>query len=122
MANEDGKKISRRRFVKNSSYAAGGIIGGGLLGSFLGFNWDKSDDDKSAPATENPNKALMYFTNQAEFNTLSEATERIFPKNDSCPGAIELGVTYFIDHQIVGSNGYNFKEYTNDHFSKCISY
>src|SRR5699024_10091193 len=107
MANEYGKKISRRRFVKNSSYAAGGIICGGLLGSFLGLNWDKSDDDKSAPATENPNKSLMYFTNQAEFNTLSEATERIFPKNDSGPGPIELGVPYFIAHQLAGSSGCN---------------
>src|SRR5690625_4022182 len=111
MANEDGKKISRRRFVKNSSYAAGGIIGGGLLGSFLGFNWDKSDDDTSAPATENPNKALMYFTNQAEFNTLSEATERIFPKNDSATGAMELGGHYFSDHQLAGSYGYHTQAY-----------
>src|SRR5699024_12658978 len=113
MAKEDGKKISRRRFVKNSSYAAGGIIGGGLLGSFLGFNWDKSDDDKSAPATENPNKALMYCTNQAECNTLSEATERIVPKNDSGPGAIELGVAYSVAHQLAGSNGFNSQEYKN---------
>src|SRR5699024_12383421 len=111
MANEDGKKISRRRFVKNSSYAAGGIIGGGLLGSFLGFNWDKSDDDKTAPATENLNKALMYFTNKAEFNTLSEATERIYPKNDYGPGAIVLGVPYFIDHQLAGQNDNRAHEY-----------
>src|SRR5699024_690138 len=103
-------------------YAAGGIIGGGLLGSFLGFNWDKSDDDKSAPATENPNKALMYFTNQAEFNTLSEATERIFPKNDSGPGAIELGVPYFIDHQLAGSYGYNTQEYMQGPFPKGSPY
>src|SRR5699024_12316384 len=58
----------------------------------------------------------------AEFNTLSEATERIFPKNDSGPGAIELGVPYFIDHQLAGSYGYNTQEYMQGPFPKGSPY
>lgn len=122
MANEDEKKMSRRRFVKNSSYAAGGVIGGGILGSFLGINWDDSKNDKSAPEKENPNRALMYFTSEADFNTLGAATERIFPENDSGPGAIELGVPYFIDHQLAGAYGYNTQEYMQGPFPKGTDY
>src|SRR5699024_3608570 len=34
-----------------------------------------------------------------DFETLSAATEVIYPEDDNGPGAIELGVPYFIDRQ-----------------------
>ena len=114
--NQDDNKISRRRFVKNSSYAAGGLIGGGLLGSFLGVNLNDTKEDTQKPVKQSPNQAYMYFQRKADFETLGAATERIFPKDDNGPGAIELGVPYFIDHQLAGSYGRNDQEYMQGPF------
>lgn len=116
MADEDKKNISRRSFVKNSSYAAGGLIGGGLLGSLIGVNLDGSKEETTVPSEKSANQAFMYFTREADFKTLSAATERIFPEDDNGPGAIELGVPYFIDHQLAGSFGYNDQEYMQGPF------
>lgn len=118
MADEkNSTNMSRRRFVKNSSYVAGGLVGGGLLGSLLGVNWDGSEPASTSPAeTTNYNQALMYFTRQADFKTLGAATERIFPEDDNGPGALELGVPYFIDHQLAGSYGRNDQEYMQGPF------
>ncbi|WP_080874442.1 gluconate 2-dehydrogenase subunit 3 family protein [Oceanobacillus timonensis] len=121
MAEESkGSKLSRRKFVKNSSYVAGGLIGGGLIGSVFGVNFGGSGS-KQAPAPSvkeagNFNQALMYFTRHADFNTLGAATERIFPEDDNGPGALALGVPYFIDHQLAGSYGNNDNEYMQGPF------
>ncbi|MBP1970088.1 gluconate 2-dehydrogenase gamma chain [Virgibacillus natechei] len=123
MADENEKKqsgMSRRKFIRNSSYLAGGAIGGGILGSLFGTNIF-NDDQQTAPETttggENDyNRALMYFTRQKDFNILSEATERIFPEDDNGPGAITLGVPFFIDHQLAGSYGNNDREYMKGPF------
>src|SRR5690625_3860788 len=53
----------------------------------------------------------MYFTRKKDFDVLSAATERIYPKDENGPGAIELGVPYFIDHQLAGDYGKNEREY-----------
>jgi len=52
----------------------------------------------------------------AEFNVLSQAVERIFPEDDLGPGAIGLGVPYFIDNQLAGNYGSNAKEYMQGPF------
>ncbi|MBM7600855.1 gluconate 2-dehydrogenase gamma chain [Virgibacillus halotolerans] len=118
MANEEkDSKISRRKFVKNSGYVAGGVVGGGLLGSLLGVNFKGSEQTSTAPVKEAKfNQALMYFTRQADFKTLGAATERIFPEDDNGPGALALGVPYFIDHQLAGSYGRNDQEYMQGPF------
>lgn len=116
MANEEKKKISRRSFVKNSSYAAGGLIGGGLLSSLIGVNLDGSKEETTMPSDKSVSQAFMYFRREADFKTLSAATERIFPEDDNGPGAIELGVPYFIDHQLAGSFGRNDQEYMQGPF------
>src|SRR5699024_9946516 len=58
----------------------------------------------------------MFFKRREDFETLSAATERIFPEDDNGPGAIELGVPYFIDKQLAGSWGTNAKAYMHDPF------
>src|SRR5699024_2964265 len=60
--------------------------------------------------------ARMFFKRREDFETLSAATERIFPEDDNGPGAIELGVPYFIDKQLAGSWGTNAKAYMHDPF------
>jgi len=120
---ENNTNLSRRRFMKNSGYVAGGLVGGGLLGSLLGVNWDGSEQATITPSEEtNFNRALMYFTRQKDFKTLSAATERIFPEDENGPGAIELGVPYFIDHQLAGSYGSNDKEYMQGPFHTGTAY
>lgn len=57
------------------------------------------------------NRGVMFFTNSLEFEVLSAAAERIFPKDSSGPGAIDLGVPYFIDNQLAGAWGYHSREY-----------
>lgn len=119
MANENKQDLSRRRFLKKSGYVAGGVVGGGILGSILGVNLDggsETDSTTMEPQQVNPQHALMFFTRQKDFNILSAATERIFPEDDNGPGAIQLGVPYFIDHQLAGSYGNNDQEYMQGPF------
>src|SRR5699024_2590990 len=60
----------------------------------------------------------MFFQNSHEFDVLSQAVERLFPEDDLGPGAIGLGVPYFIDNQLAGSYGYNTHEYMQGPFYK----
>ncbi|SFB01925.1 gluconate 2-dehydrogenase gamma chain [Lentibacillus halodurans] len=118
MANEsNGKDLSRRRFLKNSGYAAGGVIGGGILGSIFGMNFGGEPEPSTTIVQQtNPHHALMYFTREKDFEILSAATERIFPEDENGPGAIQLGVPYFIDHQLAGAYGNNDREYMQGPF------
>ncbi|MFC2947961.1 gluconate 2-dehydrogenase subunit 3 family protein [Virgibacillus sediminis] len=125
MAEEQEQKISRRRFIKNTGYVAGGAIGGGILGSLLGTNM-LGTEQETAPETadnrNNYNRALMYFKRREDFNTLSAATERIFPEDDNGPGAVALGVPYFIDHQLASGYGHNDREYMQGPFYPGTDY
>ncbi|SDJ69486.1 gluconate 2-dehydrogenase subunit 3 family protein [Sediminibacillus albus] len=122
MADNKNTKMSRRKFIKNSGYVAGGAIGGGLLGTLVTTNVTNNGSQTASTGTNggsdqtNFNKALMYFSRQSDFNILSAATERIFPEDDNGPGAIELGVPYFIDHQLAGGYGHNDREYMQGPF------
>jgi gluconate 2-dehydrogenase gamma chain len=117
---EKNESISRRRFLKNSGIAIGGLAVGGALGSLIPFR-DKTDSNKeetkNAQEAGNYNLALMYFT-QEQFRIVEAATERIFPADDNGPGAKDLGVAYFIDHQLSGDWGFNAREYMHPPFYK----
>lgn len=105
---------SRRQFLKNSSYLAGGVVGGGLIVSLLNnpFKTKETvsiqDDDTSEKQYD---ETRMFFTRVEDFRVLEHATERIFPEDDNGPGAIKLGVPYFIDKQLAGDWGSNKKDY-----------
>lgn len=111
------KNFSRRDFLKTSGIATGALIGGGVIGGLIGAN---TKQEGAAPAETSPaggqegsmsTKGLQFFKNDAEFQILSQATERIFPEDDLGPGAIGLSVPFFIDNQLAGSYGENSKEY-----------
>lgn len=113
----ESERLSRRKFIKNSGYAVGGLAVGGVIGSVI--PWEK-DEQKTTPQTKskkekNNTHALMNFS-QAEFKVVDAATERIFPKDDNGPGAKELGVAYYIDHQLAGSYGFNARDYMEPPF------
>lgn len=126
MANDkENTNVSRRSFLKKSGYAAGGLVGGGIIGSLLGVNFSGEESPDTAVKEQDVstfNRALMYFANQKEFQTLADATERIYPKDDNGPGAIQLGVPYFIDHQLAGAYGHNTNEYMHGPFREGTDY
>lgn len=102
---------SRRKFIKNSGIAVGGVVVGGALGSLIPHK-QKTEQQQASTAKKqvNYNDALMFFTLD-QFKTTEAATERIFPKDELGPGAKELGVPYYIDHQLAGPWGLNAKDY-----------
>ncbi|MGM8365968.1 gluconate 2-dehydrogenase subunit 3 family protein [Virgibacillus sp. W0181] len=116
----DGQKkeeMSRRKFMKNTGILAGGVVGGSLLGGLLTNQFQSTQEtDTKAPPEEHFQEARVFFSRKEDFNILSIATERIFPEDENGPGAIELGVPYFIDKQLAGSWGTNAKEYMRDPF------
>ncbi len=57
----------------------------------------------------------MYFTPE-QFSITEAATERIFPADDNGPGAKDLLVAYYIDHQLAGTWGLRSNEYTKGPF------
>lgn len=119
VADEENKDaVSRRKFLKNSGLVAGGVVGGSVLGGLLTNSMTSPNDTKTKSDTDNDalQRARVFFSRKGDFEVLAEATECIFPKDDLGPGAIELGVPYFIDRQLAGSWGTNAKEYMHDPF------
>jgi len=118
---------SRRDFLKVSGAAVGGLVVGGVIGGAIMGNRNKpgAPGAPGAPGTPAPdeqpsinyNQALMFF-NQEQFQLTEAAAERIYPKDELGPGAKELGVAFFIDHQLASTWGYNAKEYMAGPFYK----
>ncbi len=109
---------SRRRFLKNTGMVIGGVAGGSVLGGLL-INQDKSDTattDKNKQGAASPTEARMFFTRYEDFVVLEQTTERIYPEDDNGPGAIGLGVPYFIDKQLAGKWGVNAADYRQGPF------
>src|SRR5699024_7344406 len=111
---------SRRKFVKNSGIALGGVVGGSLLGGII---TNQFQSEKTAPKDEQTKtehiatEARMFFTRYEDFEVLKQATECIYPEDDNGPGAIALGVPYFIDKQLAGPWGMNGREFRQAPFS-----
>ncbi|BAQ09576.1 gluconate 2-dehydrogenase subunit gamma [Bacillus sp. OxB-1] len=113
------KGMSRRTFMKNTGLVAGGVVGGGLFGGLLTNQFQKKTDVKNTSTGKDSGQlqdARVFFTRAEDFDILSAATERILPKDDLGPGAIELGVPYFIDKQLHSEWGINAKEYMKGPF------
>lgn len=123
---KEKKEYSRRDFLKTSGAVTGGIIGSSFLGGLMGFNLETlegpitgSNVIKAAETDEsdqNFEEARMFFQRQDDFDILSSATEVIFPEDDHGPGAIGLGVPYFIDRQLAGNWGINDRMYMEGPF------
>ncbi len=117
MADKDNKAPStaqdpsRRRFIKNTGFAAGGVVGGSLLGGLIGNPFKSEDQSSDDKADKLFTETRMFFTRSEDFKVLEQATERIYPEDDNGPGAIKLGVPYFIDKQLAGDFGSNKRDY-----------
>lgn len=104
---------SRRKFLRDSGFAAGGLLAGSVFGGLLFDNQKVKVEEKIVES--HSNRALMYF-NLEEFRTVEAAAERIFPKDELGPGAKELDVAYFIDHQLASPWGNSTREYMQGPF------
>ncbi|GAA3399962.1 gluconate 2-dehydrogenase subunit 3 family protein [Paenibacillus hodogayensis] len=108
---EQRQRNSRRRFLKYSGAAIGGAV---VTGVIAGCTKDSNKGTTPAPAETKPaadyNEAPMFF-NQSQLQITEAAVERIFPKDDNGPGAAELAVAFYIDHQLAGQFGSNVREY-----------
>ncbi len=122
MTDQESKKkrgLSRRAFLKNTGMVAGGVVGGSLFGGLLTNQYKKKQEQEIRNEAEREiglHEARMFFNRKEDFDVLGAATERIFPKDDIGPGAIELGVPYFIDKQLASYWGTNSKEYMKGPF------
>ncbi|QED45982.1 gluconate 2-dehydrogenase subunit 3 family protein [Cytobacillus dafuensis] len=112
---------SRRQFIKNTGLVAGGLVGGTLFGGLLTNQFQKKPEIQDVKNISGGLQEARVFINRArDFDILSAATERIFPKDDLGPGAIELSVPYFIDKQLASEWGTNAKEYMKGPFISDI--
>jgi gluconate 2-dehydrogenase gamma chain len=111
---------SRRRFLKYSGAAIGGVVVGGVLTKALTNRFNQTPETPApvkALPTVDYNQAPMFF-NQAQLQMTEAAAECIFPKDDNGPGATELGVAFYIDHQLSTPWGVNAREYRMGPFVK----
>lgn len=97
--------MRRRHFLTLSAAGLGGI----LIYSLDGKIFRLSADDK-------PVRIPLRFFTETEALIVSAAVARIFPSDDSGPGAREAGVAIFIDRQLAGAYGRDRYRYTQPPF------
>lgn len=110
--------MTRRKFLKNSAYAAGGVIaGGGLTGMIINNqqNGKTLNTPEDNHAETSRSRALMHFTPE-EYLTVAAMVERIYPEDELGSGARDLGAAFYIDHQLASSWGMNSREYMQGPF------
>lgn len=114
--NQEEVDTSRRKFLRNTGIATGGVVGGAILGGLMG-NPFKSEETAAvstqapSPVTNAHTEAMQFFTRKEDFDTLAAASEVIFPEDESGSGAIGLGAPYYIDKQLATPWGINSDDY-----------
>ena len=92
--------MKRREFIMIPAKALGGAVLYSLLGGML-----------PADAQDRVKVPLRFFT-QEEAKRIQAAAARIFPTDDSGPGATEAGVVVYIDRQLASGYGNDRYRYT----------
>src|SRR5579864_6664377 len=101
--------MRRRHFLVLSAASVGGV---------LVYSLDRkaqllAAQDKASQSIRVP---LRFFT-QAEALIVAAAASRIFPSDDSGPGASEGGIVIYIDRQLAGPYGRDRYRYTHAPFA-----
>ena len=92
--------MKRREFILIPAKALGGLVLYSLVGELI-----------PAPAEDGVKVPLRFFT-AAEAQVVQAACARIFPSDESGPGAIEAGVVVYIDRQLASPYGRDKRRYT----------
>ena len=103
--------MKRRQFLVLSATSIGGV---------LVYSLDRKVSRLSAQDDKTVRIPLRFLT-QAEANIVAAATSRIFPSDDSGPGAKEAGVAIFIDRQLAGPWGRDRYRYTQAPFEESAA-
>jgi gluconate 2-dehydrogenase gamma chain len=98
--------MRRRHFLTISVASLGGALVHSLDGKL----------SRSAARGQTVRVPLRFFT-ETEALIVSAAVSRIFPADDSGPGAAEAGVTIYIDRQLSGPWGHDRHRYTQAPFA-----
>lgn len=107
---------SRRKFLRNSGIAVGGVAGGAILGGLFGNPFKTEEEAVTTttappPQTANYSEAMQFFTRKEDFDTMAAAAEVIFPEDENGPGAIGLRAHYYVDKQLASPWGKNVDDY-----------
>jgi len=100
--------MRRREFLTLSAASIGGV---------LVYSLDHEIFRVSAQANQSVRIPLRFFT-QSEALTVAAAASRIFPSDETGPGAREAGVAVYIDRQLAGPWGRDRYRYTQVPFEE----
>jgi gluconate 2-dehydrogenase gamma chain len=101
--------MKRREFIELSARSIGGLLIYSLVGEPIVVN-----------AQGGTVKVPLRFFTQQEAKVIVAACERIFPSDDSGPGATQAGVMVYIDHQLAGPYGTDKYRYTQPPFVPSV--
>ena len=99
--------MRRRHFLTLSAASVGGL---------LVYTLDRKPS-RVAAQDQRIRVPLRFFT-EAESLTVAAAAARIFPSDDSGPGAAEAGVVIYVDRQLAGPYGRDRYRYTQGPFEE----
>jgi gluconate 2-dehydrogenase gamma chain len=101
--------MKRREFIELSAQSIGGLLLYSLTGAAMVVN-----------AAEGKVKVPLRFFTGAEAKTVVAACERIFPADESGPGATQAGVMVYIDRQLAGPYGTDKYRYLKPPFVASV--
>src|SRR5690242_6031021 len=97
--------MRRREFIELSANALGGVLIYSLAGA-----------PSVLSAREGTIKVPLRFFTRKEALVIAAACERIFPSDESGPGATQAGAMVYIDRQLAGPYGKDAGRYTQPPF------
>lgn len=112
MANAVAKDgLPRRTFLRAGAMAGASAVVGAEPAAARTYSGEVPWAPHQADAPEPLHGSnYLYFT-PAEARFIDAATERLIPKDELGPGANDVGVTLFIDHQLAGPYGWGARWY-----------
>jgi gluconate 2-dehydrogenase gamma chain len=109
LCDDSAKQMHRRQFLLISAAVVGGVLLCGLDGSAQRV----SPEDRIV-------RIPLHFFEPDEAATVMAAASRIFPADESGPGAKEAGVVVYIDRHLAGPYGSDGHRYTQPPFESGV--
>ncbi len=107
--------MRRRQFLVLSAASVGGV---------LVYSLDRSVSRLLAQDKSSPDQKIhipLHFFTESEALIVAAAAARIFPSDESGPGAREAGVVIYIDGQLAGAWGRDRRRYTHPPFDEAAA-